>query len=207
MFKFLSKLLSTTRPFSTVTFPNWADLAPASPSKKRMRGKGKKTLAREAAALAVDQPIDLLQAAPDRGPAAIAEVEDIMLLIDEAPEVVITPHSLAISIPTPEFEVWKTSDAMPAYDGGIHGEVRCSVTHDLIGMRVASNGHVVLDPTGTRASQAIKVARFIYTTYHGALSPLMSVRHRDGNPLNNALDNLYAIRRGKLAPPSYQLAA
>lgn len=108
-------------------------------------------------------------------------------------------------------EIWKPLRNFPSYDGSTEGRIRNIRTQRIMKPNVNENGYEQICLRRNNRQYNVKVHRVIAETFLGEQSN-MDVRHRDGDLLNNRVDNLYwstrretvqdAFKRGTRIPRS-----
>jgi hypothetical protein len=114
-----------------------------------------------------------------------------LLLWDEP-----TDENLGLPAPAiPAVETWKELDRFPGYEISTFGRfANCRKGKRVIHAGGArEKGHVIVKPrraVGRNSGVQVFVHTLVLETFVGPRPPGMIIRHLDGNPRNNRLDNL-----------------
>lgn len=107
-------------------------------------------------------------------------------------------------------EIWKPLRNFPSYDGSTEGRIKNIRTQRIMKPNVNEKGYEQVCLRRNNYQYNVKVHKVIAETFLGE-RPGMDVRHYDGDPANNRVDNLYwstrsetvsdAFDRGTRIPP------
>lgn len=111
-------------------------------------------------------------------------------------------------------EIWKPLRNFPSYDGSTEGRIRNIRTQKILKPQFSDKGIPIVTLRRNNTPHTVVIHKLIAETFLGE-HPGMDVRHRDQNPANNRVDNLYwsthsetisdAFKRGTKIP-SRQIA-
>ena len=84
-------------------------------------------------------------------------------------------------------EIWKTVVGYPLHECSNRGRIRRTTTKRVIKGSANRDGYLM---TSLAKHQSRAIHRLVYKTFIGEPPPGMHVAHMDGNPANNAVENL-----------------
>lgn len=87
-------------------------------------------------------------------------------------------------------EEWRTIEDLPAYEVSNTGLVRRAATEALVAGHILQNGYRQVGLSSKGKSVFRVVHRIVIVAFRGAIPPKMEVNHKDGDKLNNHVDNL-----------------
>lgn len=102
-------------------------------------------------------------------------------------------------------EIWKPLRNFPSYNGSSEGRIMNVRTQRILKIQLNDKEQPQLTLRKNNRQYTVKVHRIIAETFLGE-HPGMDVRHRDGNPLNNSVDNLYWSTRKETISSSFERA-
>ena len=93
-------------------------------------------------------------------------------------------------------EIWKD---IPKFEGyykiSNYGNVYSYHNNRLLKLTITRNGYYSIDLCGSEGKYKTGVHRLVYTTFIESITDVDLIHHKDGNKLNNRLDNLEKISR------------
>ena len=96
-------------------------------------------------------------------------------------------------------EIWKPLRNFPSYNGSSEGRIMNVRTQHILKPTVNEKGYYQVCLRKNNIQYSIRVHRIIAETFLGERRE-MDIRHRDGNKLNNNIDNLeWCTRRETLS--------
>lgn len=100
-------------------------------------------------------------------------------------------------------EIWKPLRNFPSYNGSSEGRIMNVRTQNVLTPTQMPDGTLRVCLQKNNKQYHRKVHRVIAETFLGE-HPGMDVRHRDLNPLNNCVDNLYWTSRSDTIRDAYE---
>ena len=100
-------------------------------------------------------------------------------------------------------EIWKPLRNFPSYNGSSEGRIMNIRTQKILSPGESPDGSMKVCLQKNNQQYTQKVCRLIAETFLGE-HPGMDVRHRDLDPTNNRVDNLYWTTRSETIRDAYQ---
>lgn len=91
-------------------------------------------------------------------------------------------------------EIWKPLRNFPSYNGSSEGRIMNVRTQHILKPNTNTNGYAQVSLFKNNKPITVRVHRLVAETFLGE-HPGMDVRHRDGDRLNNRVENLYWTTR------------
>lgn len=99
-------------------------------------------------------------------------------------------------------EIWKPLRNFPSYNGSSEGRIMNVRTQRILTTSESPNGTLGVCLQKNNQQYHLRVHRIIAETFLGE-HPGMDVRHKDRNPANNRIDNLYWTTRSETIKDAY----
>lgn len=99
-------------------------------------------------------------------------------------------------------EIWKPLRNFPSYNGSSEGRIMNVRTQHILKPTVMDNRYAIVSLRKNNKLYTTRVRRIIAETFLGE-HPGMDVRNKDGDPLNNSVDNLEWVSRSENVKRSY----
>lgn len=99
-------------------------------------------------------------------------------------------------------EIWKPLKNFPSYNGSSEGRIMNVRSQTILKPTITEKGYMVVSLRKNNKYYTVRVHRVIAETFLGE-NPGMDVKHKDRNPLNNAVENLYWITRSETIKLTY----
>lgn len=94
-------------------------------------------------------------------------------------------------------DTWRSIPNAPDYEIREDGIIRQANTHRLVKIHIDHRGYIRASlRTIGHKSRTFHVARLLYGAFVGPIPQGMTINHKDGNPSNNALQNLEVLSVG-----------
>jgi hypothetical protein len=99
-------------------------------------------------------------------------------------------------------EIWKPLRNFPSYNGSSEGRIMNVRTQRILKPTITEKGYAVVGLRKNNKYYTVRVHKVIAETFLGE-HPGMDVKHKDLDPLNNNVDNLYWISRSDIVKQTY----
>lgn len=99
-------------------------------------------------------------------------------------------------------EIWKPLRNFPSYNGSSEGRIMNVRKQTILKPTVTDKGYAIVGLRKNNKYYTVRVHRVIAETFLGE-HPGMDVKHKDLNPLNNNVDNLYWTTRSDTVKRTY----
>lgn len=98
-------------------------------------------------------------------------------------------------------EIWKPLRNFPSYNGSSEGRIMNIRTQRILKPTINEKGYYQVCLRKNNVQHSVRVHRILAETFLGE-HPGMDVRHKDGNRLNNQVDNLeWCTKRDRVSRP------
>ena len=99
-------------------------------------------------------------------------------------------------------EIWKPLRNFPSYNGSSEGRIMNVRTQTILKPTITDKGYMIVGLRKNNKYYTVRVHRIIAETFLGEY-PGLDVKHRDLDPLNNHIDNLYWATRSETVKQAY----
>lgn len=100
-------------------------------------------------------------------------------------------------------EIWKPLRNFPSYNGSSEGRIMNVRKQTILKPTITEKGYAVVGLRKNNKYHTVRVHKVIAETFLGE-HPGMDVKHKDLNPLNNNIDNLYWSTRSESIKQTYE---